>query len=282
MDAPEAADPIDPVPENCTTCGTAIPRGAPRCPGCGKVFGEANRCPSCHAVAAVTSSPLGYVCLACGGPRQLLPGTTVIDSGPMGIPRPSRPPAVAPESFEPPESVAASTRRVPLVRRPSSGRPMALRAAGVLLLALGAAGAAASVALTGGTAGLILAAAAGGAGAGLGGLFLRAGGKAAERTRREHSAQMEQAVLALAVDKGGVLSVTEVARGLGVTVAEADDALTSIADGSRVSAEITTDGLLLYHFRELEARARVRVDVGVEEEAEVEVEEGDQDRRARR
>jgi hypothetical protein len=66
------------VPEKCTACDTAIPAGRDRCPGCGKVYGEWNRCPSCHAVAAVHEAQRGrYVCAACGAPRKRQHGTPV-------------------------------------------------------------------------------------------------------------------------------------------------------------------------------------------------------------
>ena len=251
------------APRRCTTCGTQMGRDAMRCPGCGKVFGEINRCHSCNAVAAVTPSGAGYACLACGAPRKLLPGMTVIANGPVGMPKAERP-SVAPlaQGFA---SVASETPPVRSVgtgiARPSRLRALSLRAMGVILLAAGVGGAALSVALSGGATGLLLAVAVGGAGAGLGGLLLRAGGRASAHADRGHSLAMEQAILDLATQRAGVLRVTDVARGLGVTVAEADEALSALADGSRVTAEITPEGLLVYHFREIEAPARMRVDM---------------------
>lgn len=66
------------VPAKCTACDAAIPAGRDRCPSCGKVYGEWNRCPSCHAIAAVHEVRRGqYVCAACGKPRQRQHGTPV-------------------------------------------------------------------------------------------------------------------------------------------------------------------------------------------------------------
>lgn len=66
------------VPDKCSACDTPIPPGRDRCPGCGKVYGEWNRCPSCHAVAAVHEAQRGrYVCAACGAPRKRQRGTPV-------------------------------------------------------------------------------------------------------------------------------------------------------------------------------------------------------------
>ncbi len=256
----EAGSSAGETPPRCSTCGTELAPGATRCPGCGKVFGEANRCHHCNAIAAVTPSGKGYVCLACGAPRQLSPGTTVISSGSVGVPR-SQPPAA--DSF-----AQVSRSRAPVVRSsafsgPSRFKAVSLRAGGVILLAAGVLGAALSVVITGGaTTGFLVAAAVGGAGAGLGGLMLRAGGRASTQADRRHGLAVEQAILDLAAQRAGVLRVTDVARGLGVTVAEADEFLSSLADGSRVTVEITPDGLLVYHFREVEsAPPRVRVDV---------------------
>ena len=77
--------------ESCPTCGTALPAGAQRCPGCGRVFGEDNRCPHCHAIAAVRAVGDGYVCTACSKPRERKPLTTVLgetlwtELGPRGV-----------------------------------------------------------------------------------------------------------------------------------------------------------------------------------------------------
>ncbi|MBX3249232.1 MAG: zinc ribbon domain-containing protein, partial [Myxococcales bacterium] len=57
------------TPKNCSVCGTAVAPGAVRCVACGAVFGEDNRCPHCHALAAVQATSDGrYACLACGKP----------------------------------------------------------------------------------------------------------------------------------------------------------------------------------------------------------------------
>jgi hypothetical protein len=66
------------VPPKCVACDTAIPAGRDRCPGCGKVYGEWNRCPSCHAIAALHEARRGfYVCAACSAPRTRQRGTPV-------------------------------------------------------------------------------------------------------------------------------------------------------------------------------------------------------------
>src|SRR5688572_25702141 len=69
------------TPAKCPTCGTGLAPDAVRCPQCGRVFGEANRCPHCNAIAAVRRTGAGYACVACGKPREVLPSTTVLDEG---------------------------------------------------------------------------------------------------------------------------------------------------------------------------------------------------------
>ena len=56
-------------PVACSACqGTLDPLG--HCPRCGAAFGEAYRCPLCHAITGVeASTTLQFCCRACGGPR---------------------------------------------------------------------------------------------------------------------------------------------------------------------------------------------------------------------
>jgi hypothetical protein len=61
---------VEPAPaEACSACNGALD-ALGRCSKCGAVFGEAYRCPLCHAVSDVEASPtLYYRCRTCGGPR---------------------------------------------------------------------------------------------------------------------------------------------------------------------------------------------------------------------
>jgi predicted amidophosphoribosyltransferase len=67
-----AATPAPPneIPARCPVCSTEIPPGRNRCHGCGKVFGEDNRCPHCLAVAPVLRTGQGAICSACSKPRE--------------------------------------------------------------------------------------------------------------------------------------------------------------------------------------------------------------------
>jgi hypothetical protein len=94
------------------------------------------------------------------------------------------------------------------------------------------------------------------------------------RAERHARASLELRILDLASRSGGELYATDVARSLGISSAEADAALTHLADGTRVTVDVTDEGLVKYVFRELRTRAtnpRIRVaDPGVESVEEVE------------
>lgn len=65
----------------CPTCGAGVEEGAAQCPQCKQVFGEANRCDACGALAAAREEAEGrLVCAACGAPRSRLAGTVVLST----------------------------------------------------------------------------------------------------------------------------------------------------------------------------------------------------------
>jgi hypothetical protein len=60
----------EPLPGGvCRVCEERLPEGSLRCVGCGAVYGEKNRCPSCRAVAAAEPSVGLGRCRVCGHPR---------------------------------------------------------------------------------------------------------------------------------------------------------------------------------------------------------------------
>ena len=232
------------VPASCTVCGTAIPAGSARCPGCGRVFGEDNRCPSCNAYAAVRPQGAGFVCAACSAPRTRLPGTVVLGdgTGPGG--------ALAPAGI-------------------ASGILTAMGVASIVGgILLGAIGAAILPGFAAWVVGAILAA----SGTALGVLLLRLGARARGRALADRRAAGERRVFELAEKHGGVLTATQLAQELAISVTAADAALTALADGTRVTVEVTTDGLIEYHFRELELASLPQVRVAPPE-AEHELEQ---------
>lgn len=214
----------------CPTCRFLVPEAAERCPQCGRVFGEANRCPHCHAVAAVRPTSRGYVCAACGKPRALLPGTTLAGA------------AISARATVPP-------------------RRRGLRVAGGLLLALSVVGAAMSTAVLGtSAAGLVVAAAFAAVGALAGFRLLR---RASMLDREVDEARVASRMLAakqLLLERGP-FTVRELAEKLGTTDAEADAIASRLAadDTTGVTAEVDESvGLLRFgKRRELAARARV-------------------------
>lgn len=78
--------------------------------------------------------------------------------------------------------------------------------------------------------------------------------RALRERRRALLTACEQRVLHLAAARGGVLTATEVAAGLNLTLPAAERILISMDDGFRVRSEITEEGLLLYQFPELVPR----------------------------
>jgi hypothetical protein len=248
---------MSPLPERCPTCGTQVPPGAARCPGCGRVFGEDNRCPHCHAIAAVRPDGDGYVCVACGKPRTRKPLTTVLGEEPG---------------------------RASLVPRPVSMRGRALRTAGTASVAAAIAGAAlATVVLGTGVVGIATAAAVGAVFVLLGLRFFRRASGVDEEARALDQKTAAAKVHGAAARLGGDVTAAQVAEQLGVSVEEADRALTAMADGTKVTVEVDTDtGTVHYVFAEiLAAKPKVRVAPSEPEAEEAAAKEELEQRRSR-
>jgi hypothetical protein len=156
---------------------------------------------------------------------------------------------------------------------------LALRILGVLAVAGGVVTAAAIAAVTSGATSLLLAGSLGGTGVVLGALALRGALHAGRRARANEAADLELRMIALAESRGGVLTATEVARELGIATVQAENALTDLSDGTRVTGEVTEDGRIEYHFREVAAlsRPRVRVAIDPSEEAGDDAIEGERE-----
>lgn len=241
------------TPESCPTCGIAVPPGAARCPGCGRVFGEQNRCPHCHAVAAVIERRGKTVCAACGKPRV---GAVTLSGD-----RPSRRGIVRTTHQDRQTGTRAMLARA---------RGRSQRGLGIVALAAGIAMAAAAAVLIPGALGLVVALVAGALGVGLGGLSVRAGARNMEAARALEGQADDSAILELAKQRGGVLTADETAEALGLGVEEADALLTSmVGDGSEVDVEVDAEGRVTYEFHALrQAAAQVRVEPIDEADAE--------------
>lgn len=88
-------------------------------------------------------------------------------------------------------------------------------------------------------------AAAGGAG------LLTAGRRAREERRQALLVALQQPVLRLAGEAGGRLTVTQVASSLNWPMRRAEKVLNSLEDGLRVVSDVTSEGVIVYEFREL-------------------------------
>ena len=185
----------------CPTCSFAVPDGATKCPQCGRVFGEANRCPHCHAIAAARPSGKGFVCSACGKPRKLEPGTTIAGLAPTET------------------GLTAPRRR-------------GLRLLGGLAMALAVFGAAMATAILGtGALGVAAAIVVGSIGA-FTGVRLLQRADAMERSVTEHLAQNRtERARQILVERTS--TVPELARQLGTSEAEADAIATKLAAEER-------------------------------------------------
>lgn len=83
------------------------------------------------------------------------------------------------------------------------------------------------------------------------------GWKALQERRQSLMAGLQRKVLRLATHKGGSLTVTEVAADLDLSIPQAEKVLIEMDDGFRVRSEITTEGILLYEFPEVQHREQL-------------------------
>lgn len=239
-------------PERCPTCATEVPDGATRCPGCGRVFGEDNRCPHCHAIAAVIMRGGKTICAACGKPRA---GATILgDGNPRG-------------------GSGATVSRA---------RGRAQRAFGVLALGGGIFAAVLAAMVIPGAAGIGLAVLGGALGVGIGALSIRSGAQSMEKARAEEERANRAAVLELAEELDGRVTATQAAQALRLSIEEADAVLTAmVGDGSRVDVDVDREGVVIFVFRELARAARVRVEPLEEDDTQEEVEASTESERKR-
>lgn len=73
----------------------------------------------------------------------------------------------------------------------------------------------------------------------------------AQAEGQEVLAQLKHATIQLAMEHGGVLTVTDVATDLQVTLEDAEYVLTSLDDGVRVTSTVSEDGVIVYEFKEV-------------------------------
>ncbi len=77
------------------------------------------------------------------------------------------------------------------------------------------------------------------------------GMKAKQELGRVLAARTQRRVLVLATEKGGVLTVTEVAASLNMSLDRAEELMNSMDDGFRVRSDVTDHGIFVYEFPEV-------------------------------
>ena len=81
--------------------------------------------------------------------------------------------------------------------------------------------------------------------------------KAREARRLALMGRLQRRVLRLATEKGGTLTVTEVAASLNLSLSAAENVLEDMDDGLRVRSDITNQGIIVYEFPEVRHRPQL-------------------------
>ena len=93
---------------------------------------------------------------------------------------------------------------------------------------------------------------------GLGGAgFLQWGRKALRERRRSIVHGLNRRVLQLATERRGILTVTDVASALDLTLSAAEKVMIEMEDGVRVRSEVSEEGVIYYEFPELMHKASI-------------------------
>jgi len=83
------------------------------------------------------------------------------------------------------------------------------------------------------------------------------GWNALQERRQAIQTGLQRDVLRLATERRGLLTVTEVAASLNLSLPAAEKVMDSLEDGFRVRSEITDEGVIVYHFPEVQHRDRL-------------------------
>ena len=225
------------VPQRCELCETRIPPGRARCPGCGKVYGEENRCPACHGITAVREVDRGrYVCAACSAPRTRGPRTPLDSDFAQELSRKS-----------------LRNRVLSYVFFPVGG---GLAAMGATILEMGQAWLeGAWSAFTSGIGGVMLA-------TGAVGLYVAT---RAMRSAKELRGRATDQQLKLSVQRAeGGLTVADAAMEARVSAQDADARLTALAKAGEVHLDVDEAGTLRYRVVDPDADALEQVELEAE------------------
>ena len=272
----------------CSTCGETVRDGEGRCPTCGSVvasravpasYWRLRQCSRC----GYRGDPIPYFRKA--GNIGLLVGISAFTYGVGGLvyyalrrthevcpscgvgweharePRADLPEVPAPipaSSAEPTPAMQPAAQ--PTAQRSVPSQPPKLPPSGVGRRIFG--GGLAVLATTLITAGIatgvmepvIVGSVSGMAGSGL---FLW-GWKALQRRRQAVLQGLNRKVLVLATQRGGVLTVTEVAAELNLSLPSAEKIMNGMDDGFRVRSEISKEGIIYYEFPEVRHQKALR------------------------
>jgi len=77
------------------------------------------------------------------------------------------------------------------------------------------------------------------------------GMKAKQEVDRVLAARTQRRVLLLATEKGGILTVTDVAASLNMSLDRAEELMNTMDDGFRVRSDVTEQGIIVYEFPEV-------------------------------
>jgi ribosomal protein L32 len=88
------------------------------------------------------------------------------------------------------------------------------------------------------------------------------GVKAQQERRRAVMAGLQKKVLGLATEKGGTLTVTEVAASMNLSLPAAEKILDEMDDGFRVRSDVTDQGIIVYEFPEVRHHPRLQTGQG--------------------
>jgi len=84
------------------------------------------------------------------------------------------------------------------------------------------------------------------------------GWKSLQERRQSVIQSLNRKVLHLATERSGVLTVTDVAAALNLTLPAAEKIMVGMDDGFRVRSEISREGVLYYEFPELMHQKKLR------------------------
>jgi len=248
----------------CTTCGESLRAGEDRCPTCGAVPGRAVANPSgawpppsrMHQCARCGYAGQGISYFSRPGHVGLLVGVSIFTYGLGGLAYwlARRKHYVCPNCGENWEKASRGSSPAPgTAMRAPDARP-GLPSGGLKRRVLGTAIVLfASFLIMIGFVEAELAAVAVGSvfgAAGTGTFFW--GWNALQNRRQAVQTGLQRDVLQLATQRRGLLTVTEVAASLDLSLQAAEKVMDSLEDGFRVRSEITEEGVIVYHFPEVQ------------------------------